>query len=103
VSEVARVLESAAGGSSAAAPVVPASTGPLRTRDALVASARQKALLDRAAVCLDAALSGLRSGAFLDEISPGLDEAADALGEMTGEIASEEVLEAIFSRFCLGK
>ena len=70
---------------------------------AIVASDRQKLLLDRAVSAFDACLSGLDSGAPLDALALDLRDAADALGEMTGEIASEEVLEAVFSRFCLGK
>jgi tRNA modification GTPase len=68
-----------------------------------VASERQKLLLDRTARALDSALAGLEAGTPLDALALDLKEAADALGEITGEIASEEVLEAVFSRFCLGK
>jgi tRNA modification GTPase len=68
-----------------------------------VASERQKLLLDRAVAALDSALAGLERGMPLDALALDLREAADALGEITGEIASEEVLEAVFSRFCLGK
>jgi tRNA modification GTPase len=68
-----------------------------------VASERQKLLLDRTARALDSALAGLEAGTPLDALALDLREAADALGEITGEIASEEVLEAVFSRFCLGK
>jgi tRNA modification GTPase len=32
-----------------------------------------------------------------------LAEALSALGEMTGEITSAEVLDRLFSRFCVGK
>ncbi len=74
-----------------------------RLRRGIVASDRQKLLLDRAVSAFDACLSGLDSGAPLDALALDLRDAADALGEMTGEIASEEVLEAVFSRFCLGK
>jgi tRNA modification GTPase TrmE len=68
-----------------------------------VASERQKLLLDRAASALDSSLRGIEAGVALDALVLDLREAADALGEITGEIASEEVLSAIFSRFCLGK
>ncbi|MDP3179349.1 MAG: GTPase, partial [Spirochaetaceae bacterium] len=71
--------------------------------EAVVASPRQKALLDAAVSALDAALEAEARGAPLDAVALDLRDAADALGEMTGEIAGPEVLEAIFSRFCLGK
>jgi tRNA modification GTPase len=68
-----------------------------------VASERQKLLLDRSVSALDSALRGLEAGVALDALVLDLKEAADSLGEITGEVASAEVLEAIFSRFCLGK
>lgn len=68
-----------------------------------IASERQKLLLDRAVAAFDACLGGLDAGMPLDALVLDLRDAADALGEITGEIASEEVLEAVFSRFCLGK
>ncbi len=68
-----------------------------------VASSRQKALLDRALQSIDEASSGLAAGIPLDALSLDLRAAADSLGEITGEISSAEILEAIFSGFCLGK
>ncbi|MBL8968673.1 MAG: tRNA uridine-5-carboxymethylaminomethyl(34) synthesis GTPase MnmE [Spirochaetaceae bacterium] len=70
-----------------------------------VASERQKVLLDRAVAALDAALAkgGAPFDSRLDAFALDLREAADALGEITGEISAPEILEAIFSRFCLGK
>ncbi|MGA2548232.1 MAG: tRNA modification GTPase [Rectinemataceae bacterium] len=84
-------------------PRAEAEPSPGATNAVTVASERQKLLLDRAVSALDAALSGLEAGMPLDALVLDLRDAADALGEITGEIASEEILEAIFSRFCLGK
>jgi tRNA modification GTPase len=40
------------------------------------------------------------SGEFL---SMDLQDCLDALGEITGQITSQEVLNNIFSKFCIGK
>jgi len=64
----------------------------------------------RHAVCLTAAANGCRESAGLfraeipfDLATTFLREAVMQLGEVTGETASPDVIEAIFSRFCLGK
>jgi tRNA modification GTPase len=67
-----------------------------------VASERQRLLLERSAASLGLALEDAQSGA-LDGLAVDLREAAEALGEVSGEISTPEILETIFSRFCVGK
>jgi tRNA U34 5-carboxymethylaminomethyl modifying GTPase MnmE/TrmE len=45
----------------------------------------------------------LASGAPVDLLSGDLLAASAALGGVTGSDASEELLDAIFARFCIGK
>ncbi|HET7838138.1 MAG TPA: tRNA uridine-5-carboxymethylaminomethyl(34) synthesis GTPase MnmE [Rectinemataceae bacterium] len=92
-SALARAILSAAGAADAG----------LREDEVRVASLRQKGLLDRALQSIREAQAGLSAGAPLDALSLDIGAAADALGEITGEISSAEILEAIFSGFCLGK
>jgi tRNA modification GTPase len=66
-------------------------------------SARQKALIDAAAEALEAALAAHDEGLPADLIAPFLREAVDRLGEITGEVSSADILETMFSRFCVGK
>ena len=39
----------------------------------------------------------------LDVVAVDLEDAVDALGELTGEITTSDILENMFSRFCVGK
>jgi tRNA modification GTPase len=64
---------------------------------------RQKALIDRAIAALEEALSLADKREPLDLIAPALREAVNALGEITGEVSTAELLDAMFSRFCVGK
>lgn len=50
-----------------------------------------------------AAADCVRAGEPVELASVELQEATGALGEITGEAAPEEILERIFSRFCVGK
>jgi tRNA modification GTPase len=68
-----------------------------------IASERQKALVDRAVAALREALQLADSHAPLDLIAPELRDAVEALGEITGEVSTAEILETMFSRFCVGK
>ena len=68
-----------------------------------IASARQKTLVDRCLEAVRRARSGLEAGAPLDGTALEIREAADFLGEISGEIAGEEVFDRIFGSFCLGK
>ena len=62
-------------------------------------TARQKTLLDRAAASLDETLTA----GPLDLAAVSLKGAVDALGAITGEVTTEDILTTMFSRFCVGK
>ncbi len=68
-----------------------------------IATERQKELIGRAESALHEALSLADHNRPLDIIAPLLREAVNALGEITGEVSTAEILDTMFSRFCIGK
>ena len=52
---------------------------------------------------LHAAIEALEAGLPQDLAAVDLEDAWQALGEISGKTAGESVLDAIFSTFCLGK
>lgn len=68
-------------------------------------SVRHEELLKRAKKALENALKYLKEGDFYSPEILMLDirEASDALGEIIGEVTTEDVLGQIFSTFCIGK
>ncbi|MDR0458586.1 MAG: tRNA uridine-5-carboxymethylaminomethyl(34) synthesis GTPase MnmE [Burkholderiaceae bacterium] len=69
-----------------------------------LARQRHVQALARAGAHLDAAAAHLRARApLLDLIAEELRLAQNALGEITGEFGADDLLGAIFSRFCIGK
>ncbi len=71
--------------------------------DAIVASARQRASLDRAAKAVQSALSALSAGHTPDVAGLDIEDAMSALGEIDGRAVSEDIVKDIFGRFCVGK
>ena len=70
---------------------------------AFVADLRTKNLLEEAEGHIAAAISTMDQGLGLDFISIDLRSSLEKLGEITGETAGDDVLDEIFSRFCVGK
>lgn len=70
---------------------------------ALVPNLRQYTALARATQELELLLDELAAGLPYDILSVRLDTACVILGEITGEITSEEILRAVFDGFCIGK
>jgi tRNA modification GTPase len=68
-----------------------------------LASARQADCVSAAIRALERANESLGRGEPLDFVSPDLLEVCAALGGITGEAATEAVLDGIFARFCIGK
>ena len=69
----------------------------------VVTSARHRDALSRARKSLEYALDTLRSGKSGEFVALDLRAGLNALGEITGEITSEDILNNIFSKFCIGK
>ena len=65
--------------------------------------ARHLELARRATAALRRALQSIDAGYALDVTEIDLREALSALSEVTGEDASEEVIDRIFQNFCVGK
>jgi tRNA modification GTPase len=75
----------------------------LYSESALITSTRHQEALRRVAEHLRASLISLEQALPLDFASIDLRAAYDALGEVTGETASDDLLDRIFSEFCIGK
>jgi len=69
----------------------------------LVTSPRHKEALNQALDHVNAAHEAHRAGLLPDLVSIDLTAAVNALGEITGQTASEDLVETIFSNFCIGK
>lgn len=92
---IARADGSPADQSKSPAAVVPAVAriGTARHRDALI----------RAANSLGDAVTAVESGEPVDMAAVDIASALESLGEITGETTSEDILESLFSNFCVGK
>ena len=68
-----------------------------------VTNVRHRDALRRAGESLGQALESVQCGMAGELVSIDVRAAADALGEITGAITTDEVLGRIFSEFCIGK
>lgn len=71
--------------------------------DVILTNARHIEVLHKIDLALDRAIEGLNMQLSSDLVSQDLREAMHYLGEITGQVSNEEVLGAIFSKFCIGK
>ena len=69
----------------------------------IFANERQTACAERARKYLAMALESLDMGETLDAVTVMIDNGANALLELTGEKATEAVVDEVFSKFCVGK
>ena len=69
----------------------------------LLTDQRQEEAARRARDAVRRAKGALESGLTPDAVLTDAEEALDALGELTGRTARDEIVSRIFSRFCVGK
>ncbi|WP_367924580.1 tRNA uridine-5-carboxymethylaminomethyl(34) synthesis GTPase MnmE [uncultured Ruthenibacterium sp.] len=69
----------------------------------LLANERQLACVKAAKAALCEALDAVCAGFTLDAAGVCVDDALNALYELTGENASDDVIDRVFSEFCVGK
>ncbi|HMO40640.1 MAG TPA: tRNA uridine-5-carboxymethylaminomethyl(34) synthesis GTPase MnmE [Saprospiraceae bacterium] len=78
-------------------------SGKTTLESTIVTNARHYAALQGADERLQAVLQGLEQGITGDFLALDIRRALAYLGEITGEVGVEDLLENIFSRFCIGK
>ncbi|HEA47092.1 MAG TPA: GTP-binding protein, partial [bacterium] len=69
----------------------------------LVTNVRHKDALERTRKNLENMIESIKKNMSAEFISVDLKAALDSLGEITGKTVAEDILDEIFSRFCIGK
>ena len=69
----------------------------------VIESERQRKDLERAQTALAGAKLAVENDLPLDIVSMDIQEALEALGELTGEVTTDDILDQIFGSFCVGK
>ncbi len=75
----------------------------LELRNTIIPNLRQKIALKESLNIAVSALKELRNGAPFEVLAIDIKEAITSLGEIIGITATEDVVDQIFSRFCIGK
>ena len=69
----------------------------------ILTNARQYDACRRAYEAMLSALQGLKLGLTPDAVLTDIEEAMEAMGEVTGATVREDITARIFERFCVGK
>ena len=69
----------------------------------VITNVRHKSALEKTKQAVENILETIDMGYPMDLIAVDLNEALDSLSEVTGEISNEDLLDHIFSNFCVGK
>jgi len=75
----------------------------LQTGDVVVSNIRHYEALQKSLDSIRRVITGLESEISNDFVSQDIRECMHYLGEITGEISTDEVLGSIFGKFCIGK
>lgn len=73
------------------------------SEDLLITNLRHKQALDRAVHALEETRIGLETNLHLEFVAVSARESLDSLGEIIGAVTSDDILNRIFSDFCIGK
>lgn len=71
--------------------------------EVMITNVRQKNLIDKAIQNVEKAKEAINNNAPTDIIAIFIKEILEDLGSITGEVVSEDIINEIFSKFCLGK
>ncbi|MBR3281001.1 MAG: tRNA uridine-5-carboxymethylaminomethyl(34) synthesis GTPase MnmE [Clostridia bacterium] len=71
--------------------------------DIVITNIRHKDAIDKTILSLNNVLNAAKSGVPLDMISIDIQNSISFLGEILGDNVSEDIINGIFSKFCLGK
>ena len=71
--------------------------------EAILSNERQRDSANRALMSVKEAKDALMMGMTFDAVTVSLEEAISSLLELTGERASEEIVDKVFHNFCVGK
>ena len=75
----------------------------LEAKNTIIPNLRHKIALERSLQLCVAAIEEIRQQTSFEFIAIDIREAIDSLGEIIGDTAKEDVVDQIFSRFCIGK
>ena len=78
-------------------------TAKLNPSDGILSTERQRDAAQQAKESLAEAIYALESGMTLDAVTVSIEGAISALLELTGERATEAVVDSVFAQFCVGK
>ena len=78
-------------------------TTSLNPAEGMLYTERQRDDAKQALACVEEAISAMELGMTLDAVTVSVEGAVSALLELTGERATEAVVDSVFAQFCVGK